>query len=88
MHLNIIQLPQGNTLSRLRGVDTTSPKGELEVALFEVFVSFSRLCSWQAFKAKLTFEEALVGHLQPAVAVTVYLQPVLGLQRLWEGFER
>lgn len=35
MHLNIIQLPQGSTLSPLPGVGTTSQKGELEVAFLE-----------------------------------------------------
>lgn len=34
MHLNIIQLPQGSTLSRLHGVDKTSRKGELKVGFW------------------------------------------------------
>lgn len=38
MHLNIIQLPRGSTLSRLHGVATTFQKGELEVAFLGVFV--------------------------------------------------
>jgi len=37
MHLSIIQLPQGSTLSRLHGVGTTSQKGELEVAFLDFF---------------------------------------------------
>lgn len=59
MHLNIIQLPQGSTLSRLHGVGTTSQKGELEVAFLEFFVPFRGLCAWWAFKAMLTLKETL-----------------------------
>lgn len=83
MRLNIIQLPQGSTLSRLHGVGTTSLKGEWGVVLFELFVSFGGLHGWLAFYLTACFRAAeALGKLGRLICISLTKPKVMSTKKI------